>query len=162
MEFNLNVFVLQLVTFLVGMWLSGKIFLPQLNKWMSDRQKRIEGQLSNAEKRQNEADVLKAEFEKKVKDLEQQTIETLQRTRQEANKMKDEIVQKTRKEAEMILAEARQVIESERQAVTQDLQKEVGALAVTIAEKIIRGSVDTKVQEKLVQEGMRELGVRKN
>src|SRR5277367_4703384 len=151
MEFNLNVFILQLATFLVGMWLSGKIFLPQSNKWMSDRQKRIEDQLSSAEKRQKEADVLKAEFEKKVKDLEQQTIETLQRTRQEANKMKDEIVQKSRKEAEMMLAEARQVIESERLAVTQSLQKEVGTLAVAIAEKIIRGSVDAKVQEKLVQ-----------
>ncbi len=44
MEFNLNVFLLQLATFVVGMWLSSKIFLPQLKGWMESRQKRIEDQ----------------------------------------------------------------------------------------------------------------------
>jgi F-type H+-transporting ATPase subunit b len=162
MEFNLNVFLLQTVTFLIGMWLSAKIFLPYLKGWMESRQKRIADQLSSAEKRQMQADELKAEFEKKVKELEQQTLETLQRTRQEANKMKDDIVQRSRKEAELMLSEARQAIESERQGVIEALQKEMGALAVTIAEKIIRGSVDAKTQDKLVQESVKELGARKN
>ena len=75
MEFDVNVFILQLLTFLVGMWLSSLVFLPYLKGWMQGRQKRIEDQLSNAEKRQKEAEDLKAEFEKKVKDLEGQTIE---------------------------------------------------------------------------------------
>jgi F-type H+-transporting ATPase subunit b len=162
MEFDQSVFWLQLATFVVGMWLCSKIFLPQLHQWMSDRQKRIEDQLATAEKRQKEAETLKTDFEKKVRELEQNTAEILNRTRQEATRGRDEVIQASRKEAELILADARKAIESERQAVTQSLQKEVGALAVTIAEKILRSSVDVKVQEKLVQEGVKELGARKN
>ena len=162
MEFNINVFLLQLVTFLVGMFLSSKIFLPQLKSWMYSRQKRIEDQLATAEKRQAEAAHLKTEFEKKVKELEQGTAEILQRSRKEANQARDEVIQSARKEAELILADARKAIESERQAVTQALQKEVGLLAVDIAEKIIRSSVDAKVQEKMVKESIQELGARKN
>jgi F-type H+-transporting ATPase subunit b len=162
MEFNLTVFILQLATFIVGMWLCSLIFLPQLKQWMSDRQKRIEDQLANAEKRQKEAEALKADFEKKAKEFEQNTQEVLQKTRQEAARSRDEAIQAARKEAELILADARKAIESERLAVTEALQKEVGSLAVTIAEKILRASVDAKAQEKLVQEGVKELGARKN
>lgn len=162
MEFDAHVFWLQLATFVVGMWLCSKIFLPQLKQWMSDRQKRIEDQLSTAERRQKEAEALKTDFDKKVKELEQNTAEIVQRTRQDATKARDEVIQAARKESELILAEARKAIESERLAVTQSLQKEVGALAVTIAEKILRSSVDVKAQEKLVQEGVKELGARKN
>jgi F-type H+-transporting ATPase subunit b len=162
MEFNLNVFLLQLATFLIGMWLSSKIFIPQLKRWMQSRQKHIEDQLATAEKRQKDAEALKAEFESKVKELELNTAEILQRTRKEAAQSRDEAIHAARKEAELILAEARKAIESERQSVTQSLQKEVGALAVTIAEKILRASVDAKVQEKLVKEGVKELEARKN
>lgn len=162
MEFNLSVFLLQLATFLVGMYLSSKIFLPQLKEWMESRQKRIEEQIATADKRQAEAANLKTDFEKKVKELEQGTAEILQRSRKEASQARDEAVQSARKEAELILADARKAIESERQAVTQALQKEVGLLAVEIAEKIIRSSVDAKVQEKIVKESIQELGARKN
>ncbi len=162
MEFNVTLFTLQAATFLVGMWLSSKIFLPYLTGWMKDRQKRIEDQLKTADQRQKEAENLKIGFETKVKELEQNTADILQRTRQEATKSRDEAIQAARKESELILADARKAIESERQQVTQDLQKQVGALAVTIAEKIIRSSVDAKAQSKLIDESVKELSVRKN
>ena len=162
MEFNVYVFVLQAVTFVVGMWLSSKIFLPYLRGWMDSRQKRVEDQLSTAERRQKESEALKAEFESKLKNLESQTVEILQKTRLEANRTKEEIIHASRKEAEILLAEARQVLESERQEVTLALRREVGVLAVSIAEKIMKSSVDAKVQEKIVQESVREFGARKN
>ncbi len=162
MEFNLTVFLLQLSTFLVGMFVSSKIFLPQLKNWMESRRKRIEEQIAVAEKRQKEAESLKTDFDKKVRELEQNTAEIIQRSRKEAGQARDEAIQAARKEAELILADARKAIESERQAVTQALQNEVGLLAVNIAEKIIRSSVDAKVQEKMVKESIQELGSRKN
>jgi F-type H+-transporting ATPase subunit b len=162
MEFNLSVFLLQLATFVVGMFLSALVFLPYLRGWMSDRQKRIEGQLATAEQRQKDAEKLQAELEQKMKDLEQKTTETLQTARREADRMKNEIVQAARKESELTLADARKVLESERKAASATLQKEIGALAVDIAEKIIRASVDGKVQDKIVQESLQGLNARKN
>ncbi len=162
MEFNVTVFALQLATFLIGMWLSSIIFLPYLKGWMGDRQKRIEDQLATAEKRQKESEALKLELEKKLKELEQRTTEALQDARKEAGRMKEEIVQNSRKEAELILADARKAIESERKSVSQSLQQEMGVLAVAIAEKIIRSSVDAKVQDKIVKESIQEIQTRKN
>ncbi len=162
MEFNVNFFILQLVTFAIGIWLSTLIFIPYLKNWMKSRQKRIEDQLNNAEKRQKESEVLKADLERKLKDLEQKATETLQEARKEAGRMKDDIVQAARKEADLFLADARKTIENESQAVSRSLQKEVGTLAVAIAEKLIRSSIDAKVQEKIVQESIREINAQKN
>lgn len=99
MEFNVNFFVLQLVTFAIGIWLATLIFIPYLKNWMQSRQKRIEDQLNTAEKRQKESESLKADLERKLKDLEQRTTETLQEARKEAARMKDDIVHAARKEA---------------------------------------------------------------
>jgi F-type H+-transporting ATPase subunit b len=162
MEFNLYVFVLQSLTFVVGMYFCSLIFLPKLRGWMDSRQKSIEEQLATAEKRQKESEALKVDFEKKVKELEQNTIEILQKTRQEAAQSRDEAIQAARKEAGLILADARKAIESEKQQLTKDLQIAVGTLAVSIAEKIIRSSVDAKAQEKLINENVQELTLNKN
>jgi len=162
MEFHSDVFFLSLATFLIGMWLCSLIFLPQLKAWMDQRQKGVEDQLATAEKRHKEAESLKGEFEAKVKALEGQTVETLRQARQDASKMKDEIVQASRKEAEMILSEARKALENERREVTQALQKQVGQMALEIAQKVVRSSVDAKAQEKLVAENIKELEARKN
>jgi F-type H+-transporting ATPase subunit b len=162
MDIKLSVFLLQWATFLLGMLLSAFIFLPYLKGWMKDRQKRIEDQIKTAENLQKNAEDLKADFEAKAKSLEKTTVETLQRARDEASKLREEINHNARKEAELIISDARKAIESERQAVTQAIQKEMGTLAVSIAEKIIRSSVDAKIQEKIVQESLKELGTRKN
>lgn len=97
-----------------------------------------------------------------MRELEQKTTDTLQNARKEADRMKEEIVQAARKESELTLADARKVIESERKAASATLQKEIGALAVDIAEKIIRASVDGKVQDKIIQESLQGLNARKN
>ena len=86
----------------------------------------------------------------------------MQKTRLEATQSRDEAIQAARKEAGLILADARKAIESERQQLAQDLQKQVGALAVSIAEKIIRSSVDAKIQEKLINDNVQELTLNKN
>lgn len=66
------------------------------------------------------------------------------------------------KKRDLFLADARRTIENESQAVSLALQKEVGSLAVSIAEKLIRSSVDAKVQDKIVQESIKEINAQKN
>src|ERR1700721_2592368 len=112
MEFNLTLFILQAVTFLIGMWLSSKIYLPYLNGWMQSRQKRIEDQLANAEKRQKKSDWLKSVFHEK-----------------------------------------------EKKKTAPNPSKEMGLFGRFFAEKIIRSSVDAKLQEKLINENVQELSL---
>jgi len=162
MEFNLNYFVLELITFAIGLALSAFIYLPYLKGWMEGRQKRIENQLATAEQRQKEAEKLKSDFEAKVREMEQKSNAALKEAQVEAQKNREEIVLAARKESEKIMHDAHAMIEAEHKAVVKDIQKEMGVLAITIAEKIIRTSVDAKVQEKTVADTIKEMGAKRN
>jgi F-type H+-transporting ATPase subunit b len=162
MEIDLNIFLLQLVTFCLGMFISAKLFLPYLRGWMEKRKKHIADQILNAEILQEEAAKLKEDLVWKLKDLDRNSADIIRAARNEAETIKEEIVQSSRREAKRILTEARQALESERRELSQSLQNEVGALSVAIAEKIMRAAVDQKVQSKLVEESLKELNPSKN
>lgn len=162
MEFNLNYFILEMITFVIGLTLSAFIYLPYLKGWMAKRRDRIETQLAEAEKRHQEAEKLKADFEARSRELEARIGATLKEAQVEAQKTREEIVLSARKESEKIMFDAHAMIDAEKKSVVKEIQKEMGTLAVAIAEKIVRGSVDAKTQEKIVAESIREMGTRKN
>jgi F-type H+-transporting ATPase subunit b len=162
MEFNLTYYVLEMITFVLGLTLAAFIYLPYLKGWMSNRQKRIETQLSTADQRQKEAEKLKADFEARARELEAKVSATLKEAQVEAQRTREEIVLAARKEAEKILFDTHAMIEAEKKGVVKEIQKEMGSLAVAIAEKIVRGSVDAKAQERIVAEAIKEMGAKRN
>ncbi len=162
MEFNATYYVLEMITFLLGLTLAAFIYVPYLKGWMTKRQQRIETQLAAAEQRQKEAEKLKADFEVRARDLEAQVGATIKEAQAEAQKTREEIVLSARKEAEKIMFDAHAMIEAEKKSVVKEIQKEMGAMAVAIAEKIVRGSVDAKAQDRIVAEAVKEMGARKN
>lgn len=162
MEFNLNYFVLEMITFVIGLTLSAFIYLPYLKGWMSKRRDRIETQLADAEKRHREAEKLKSDFEARARELEAKVGATLKDAQVEAQKTREEIVLAARKEAEKIMFDAHAMIEAEKKSVAKEIQREMGTLAVAIAEKIVRGSVDAKAQERIVAEAIKDMGAKRN
>ncbi len=162
MEFNSTIFLLQLITFALGLALAYFIYMPYLRGWMNERQKRIAGQLDQAAKSQKDAEALKADLEKKMREMDQKVQTTLAEARGEADKTKSEIVSVARKEAEKILVDTRAALQQEKQDAVKAIQKEMGSLAVAIAEKIIRGQIDPKTQQKLIDESLKELTAKKN
>lgn len=158
MEFDLKVFALQLATFAFGLFLSAKLFLPYLRGWMEKRKQYIEEQIQSAETFQREAERMRMELDHKIKDLDLKTSEIIRSARNEAETIKEEIVQSSRREAGRILNEARLALQSEREELKQSLREEVVGLSVTMAQKIMRASVDPKIQARVVDESIQEMG----
>jgi F-type H+-transporting ATPase subunit b len=162
MEFQSNIFILQLITFGLGLVLSYFIYVPYLKGWMTDRRKNIESQIESAAKNQKEAEALRLDLERKMRELDEKTQSTLAQARAEADQQRTDMVNAARKESDRILEETRVSLEQEKKAALQAVRAEVGGLAVTIAEKILRSSVDAKAQQKLIDESLKELGAKKN
>jgi F-type H+-transporting ATPase subunit b len=162
MEFEANIFILQLITFGLGLLLAYFIYVPYLRGWMTDRRKNIESQIEQATKNQKDAEALKLDLERKMRELDEKTQQTLAQARTEADKARNEMVAAARQEADRILTDARVALEQEKQSALQAVRKEVGGLAVSIAEKILRSSVDAKAQQKLIDESLKDLSANKN
>jgi F-type H+-transporting ATPase subunit b len=162
MSFNFGVFALQLISFLLSMWIASKLFLPYLKQWMADRKKRIENQIQQAEEQQHQAEVLKSKFEQQLSELQEKVEMTLRETRKQADQEKEKIIKASREEANRILTETRILIEQQKKEMTKKIQQEVGGMALTIAEKLIRASIDSKIQEALVQKEISEMSSHSN
>jgi F-type H+-transporting ATPase subunit b len=162
MEFHPTIFFLQLITFTLGLVLAYFVYMPYLKGWMTERRDRIAGQLEAAARAQKAAEDLKAEVDRRSREMDAQARNALAEARAEADRSKAEIVGTARREAEKLVADAREAMSQEREAVVREVRKEVGALSVAIAERILRSSVDAKAQQKLIDESLKELTAKKN
>ena len=73
-------------------------------------------------------------------------------------KREDEIIEEAKAEAEKIRERARKEMELEKKQAIDDMKKEMIEVATLIAGKVVSGNIDVKVQEKLVDDTLQEIG----
>ena len=134
--------LIQMIAFMLLIWLVNKVLWGPLSKLMEDRQKKISDGLSAAEKGKHELELA----EQKAKDVLKGAKTQAQNILGQAEKRGSEIVQdakvKATEEADRIKASAQAEIEQEVSRAREGLRKEVASIAISGAEKILRKEVD--------------------
>ncbi len=127
-----------LLIFGILWFLLAKYAFKPIQKALRDREDSIEVALNKAEEAEKKVQELYAENQqaKKV------AAEERSRIIREANEMKDQIIndakEKSKVEAGKILADAKVEIDNQKNAAMQEVKSQVGALALEIAEKVIK------------------------
>src|SRR3954447_26567892 len=150
--FELIVFVLILVC------LYRKV-IPRISSMIERRQETIRQQFEDAENAKKEAEKAKQEYTNALAE----TRAEISRLREEANAEKQQIIAEARStartEAEAVAEQERAKLATERQQVLLSLRNEIGELAFTRAEKIVRDSLrDEERQRKLVDDFIAGVG----
>ena len=68
------------------------------------------------------------------------------------------IVAEAKEEAARIIAHANTEAELEKKKITDDVKKEMITVASALAEKVIGTSMDSSIQDRLVEETLKEIG----
>jgi len=138
------------VGFAVLMFLVIKYIAPALEKAYQDRYAAIEGGLEKAEKAQAEANALKADYEQQ----QQQGYAEANRIREEARAEGAQILadsrEKASSEAARIVEQAHAQIAAERLQAESSLRNDVGALATTLAGRIVGESLEDDARSQRV------------
>ncbi|CAM3592621.1 ATP synthase subunit b [Vibrio aerogenes CECT 7868] len=117
---------------------------------IEERQKKIADGLSAAERAEKDLDLAKANASERMKEAKRTAAEVIE----QANKRKLQIIDEARVEAEgereKIIAQAAAEIESLRNRARDDLRKQVAALAVAGAEKILERSIDKEAHKDIL------------
>ena len=137
--------------------LSYLLFEP-VRKILEDRKKKVAGQLDQAQKDQEEAARLRAEYEGKIKNIEKEADEILTQARKKALKREEEIVQEAKEEAARRIARADHEIELQKAKVQDQMKKEMVQVAVMMAGKIIAEKITEEEQDSLVDATLKEMG----
>ena len=143
--------------FVLFLLLSYLLFNPA-RKLLNDRKEKIQGELEDAKSNMEQAQSLKAEYEEKLRNVDKEAESILSEARKKALANENQIVARAKEEAAAILDRARTEAVLEKQKMSDDIKKEMVSVASLLAGKVVSASIDTTVQEQLIEETLNELG----
>ena len=143
--------------FVLFLFASYFLFNPA-REFLKKRQDKIRGELEGAAKDKEDAAALKSEYEDKLKNIDKEADEILSDARKRALANENKIVAEAKEEAARIIERARVEAELEKQKAADDVKREMVVIASMMAGKVVRASIDTSIQESLVNETLKEIG----
>ena len=143
--------------FILFFALSYLLFNPARD-FLEKRRKKIADELEQAALDQKSAAEMKAEYDAKLKAVNKEADAILEEARRKAKRREAEILDEARAEAARIVERAGKEIELERKKALDEMKQEVVSIASLMAGKVGAASIDTKVQDALIDETLKEMG----
>jgi F-type H+-transporting ATPase subunit b len=148
----------QILGFLLLLWGMSKWVWGPLTAQLEARRQKIAGEFAEADRRQKDADVLKAKHEQELRGIEAQARARLQEAVAEGQKVAAEIRAQAQQDAQDRLERADDEMAREREKAKELLKEQVISLSLKTAEKILRSKLDDPAQRKLAGEFIDEVG----
>ena len=149
--------VMALSMLLLFTLLSYLLFNP-VRDMLEKRKQRIVDDREAAKREKDEATNYKQEYEKKLQEVDKEVQVILSEARKKAMKNENAIIAEAKEEAARIMARANAEIELEKKRALDDMKQEMIAIASMMAQKVVSASIDTEVQESLIDETLKEMG----
>ena len=149
--------VMALSMLLLFTLLSYLLFNP-VRDMLEKRKQRIVDDREAAKREKEEATSYKQEYEKKLQEVDKEVQVILSEARKKAMKNENAIIAEAKEEAARIMARANAEIELEKKRALDDMKQEMIAIASMMAQKVVSASIDTEVQESLIDETLKEMG----
>ena len=143
------------VLLLVVLWRVG--VFSKITQALAERTAKIEGQIEAAEAKQAEADRLLAEYRAQLASAREEANGIIAEAREAAERLRKDLQAKAQEESNRIVESARTEILAERDRAARELRREVGILAVQVAERVVGASLDEDRHRELVDSYIDEL-----
>lgn len=145
------------VAFALLLVLMYKFVFPKLNQTLEDRSAAIQGKMEDADRKLQEAEASKADYEAGIADARGEANRIVEEAKQTAESLRADIVAKAEDEAAALLQKARSDVAAERDRLLQDLRSQVGVLSVELASRIVERELDASTHQSLVDEYIQNL-----
>lgn len=127
---------------------------------LEKRREKIKTELEESEESRLKAQQLKEEYEARLAQVDKEAEEILSDARRRALENENEIIAAAKQEAARIKDRALAEAELEKKKIADDVKREIITVASAMAGKIVTASMNTQIQEELIDETLKELGER--
>jgi len=142
----------QIATFLFAVLILWKFLWKPLVRFMEKRARGIEQDMASARSSREQAEELEAQFKTRLAAIDEEARTLLRRAAEESKQVQDQMLKDAQEEARRLIQNASRQIETDKRHAVRELRAETVRLAVLIAEKALKQSVDQEIQERLVRE----------
>jgi len=148
----------QMITFGLLVWFTMKFVWPPLMQALEERKKKIADGLAAGEKGKQSLDLADKKAKSFLKDAKNQAAEIINLAQKRASDLAEEKKEAAKQEGERIILQARSEIDREIHQAKEALRQQVGALAVSAAEQILRREVDINKHKEIIDNLGNQLG----
>jgi F-type H+-transporting ATPase subunit b len=160
LEIQYGTMLVQLIAFIVLLWLVRRYAMKPAMKVLNERQSYIENQISSAEESHKEAARLVEEQRKLLADAKKDAYDLLERAKIQKDREGEEIMKAAHERAERLIKDATAEIANEKNKAIAELREQVGALSVQLASKIIEKELNPALQQNLIDDFLKQAGDR--
>lgn len=150
MEVNLFTLFATLVNFLILLWFLKHFLFDKVNKVIDNRTNDIRDTISYAESKMQEAEKLKESYEMQIANLQEEGREIIRNAKIKADAQAKDILQEAEDRTAMLIGQTETEIERLKKKSLEDMKKEIGALAILAAEKILEKELDHQEQQAVI------------
>jgi F-type H+-transporting ATPase subunit b len=154
---DVGLMIWTVLAFLVALFILRKYAFPQISAALEKRQNLIEESIDSAQRTRDEADEILAEYRERLKEARVQAEEIVARARKAGETTERQSIEDARGAREELMEQTRRDIEAETRRAIQEIRKEVADLTVAATERVTRKTLNEEDQRRLVEEALSEL-----
>ena len=140
------------ITVIVLFLVLKKFFFEKVKNFMETRSNSIQDAFDSAEGVNRRADEKMQNYTKRIANVEAEGREIIRDAKIKADAQAREIIEDANKQATEIMNKAEKNIEREKQKAMEEMRKEVAALAMLAAERIVEREIQNIGQDEIVDE----------
>ncbi len=151
-------FFFQIINTLILVFLLTKFLFNPVKNMLEKRKNQIADDVNGAAEAKSQAEALRADYEKKIKEIRMEADAILKDAKAKADDNSKKIIQEARDKSDDIIEKAQAEIDRNARNARNELKGDVASMAVMAAEKIIGEKMDDELNEKLVVKFIEEAG----
>ena len=149
--------LLAIAVFVMFLFLSYMLFNPA-REMLKKRQDKVKNDIDSAEKSREDAAKLKEEYENRLREIHKEEDAILSAARQKALENETKIIDQAKAEAANIIERANHQAELEMKTAQDEIKKEIITVASMVAGKAVSEKLDIEIQDSLIDDTLKEIG----
>lgn len=149
--------LLAIAVFVMFLFLSYMLFNPA-REMLKKRQDKVKNDIDSAEKSREDAAKLKEEYENRLREIHKEEDAILSAARQKALENETKIIDQAKAEAVNIIERANHQAELEMKKAQDEIKKEIITVASMVAGKAVSEKLDIEIQDSLIDDTLKEIG----
>ena len=145
------------VSFALLFLLLKKYAFPPILEALEERENKIRTEISDAEKLRQEAQELKADLEKELKNAHEKANTIVQMAGDESKKIQEKTIQETQAKVRQMQSDAEQEIQIAQNKLLNEIRGYTAALTIAATEKVLKKSLGDEDKKRLIDESIEEV-----
>ena len=149
--------LLAIAVFVMFLFLSYMLFNPA-REMLKKRQDKVKNDIDSAEKSREDAAKLKEEYENRLREIHKEEDAILSAARQKALENETKIIDQAKAAPANIIERANHQAELEMKKAQDEIKKEIITVASMVAGKAVGEKLDIEIQDSLIDDTLKEIG----